>query len=148
VSRSSGLLKVAAGLEVGTGIVLIASPSLFTRLLFGSELSSPGPGVARLGGFALLSLALACWPTRDTAAGPPLRAMLLFSVLCAAYLVYRGLRGGAIGPLLWPAAALHAVLALFLARAWRRGRAFLMNSSYLPPAHRAGGRRQQPSKIE
>ena len=123
MSRSSGLLKVAAGLEVGTGIVLIASPSLFTRLLFGSELFSPGPGVARLGGFALLSLALACWPTRDAAAGPPLRAMLVFSVLCAAYLIYRGIRGGATGPLLWPGAVLHSVLALLLARAWRRERA-------------------------
>ena len=125
----NSLLKVAAGVEVGTGIVLIASPSLFTRLLFGSGLASPGPGLGRLAGFALLALAVACWPTRDAAEGPALRAMLLFSALCAAYLVYRGIRGGATGPLLWPAAALHAVLALFLARAWRRGRAFRMGSS-------------------
>jgi hypothetical protein len=119
VSRSSGLLKVAAGLEVGTGIVPIASPSLFARLLFGSDLSSPGPGVARLGGFALLALALACWPTRDATAGPALPALLLFSILCAGYLVYRGIRGGASGPLLWPAAALHGVVALLLAGRWR-----------------------------
>jgi len=113
---------VAAGLEVGTGIVLIASPSLFARLLFGSAMASPGPGIARLAGFALLSLVVACWPTRDAALGPALRGMLLFSVLCAAYLVYRGIRGGATGPLLWPAAVLHAALALLLARAWRRER--------------------------
>ena len=77
------LLAIAAGAEVGTGVLAIASPSLFARLLFGLGLTSPGPGVARLGGFALLALAVACWPTRDAAAGPPLRAMLLFSVLCA-----------------------------------------------------------------
>jgi hypothetical protein len=117
------LLAIAAGAEVGTGVLAIASPSLFARLLFGSGLTSPGPGVTRLGGFALLALAVACSPTRDAAAGPPLRAMLLFSVLCAAYLIYRGIRGGATGPLLWPGAALHAVLALLLARAWRRERA-------------------------
>ena len=117
------LLRFAAGAEVGTGVLAIASPSLFTRLLFGLDLSSPGPGVARLGGFALLALAVACWPTRDSAAGPPLRAMLLFSVLCAAYLIWRGIRGGATGPLLWPAAALHTALALLLARAWQRERA-------------------------
>jgi hypothetical protein len=123
VPSSHGLLKIAAGFEIGTGGLAIASPTLFARLLFGSELSSPGPGVARLGGFALLALAVACWPTRDASEGPPLRAMLLFSVLCTAYLIYRGIRGGAIGPLLWPAAALHAVLSVFLARASRRARA-------------------------
>jgi hypothetical protein len=106
----------AAGLEVGTGMVLIASPSLFTRLLFGSVLVSPGPGLGRLAGFGLLGLALACWPSRDAASGPSRRGLLLFSVLCAAYLLYRGVRGGATGPLLWPAAGVHAVLAALLAR--------------------------------
>jgi hypothetical protein len=114
------LVRLAAGLEVGTGLVLIASPSAFTRLLFGSDLASPGPGLGRLAGFALLALALACWPSQEASAGPALRGMLLFSFLCAAYLIYRGIRGGATGPLLWPAAVLHACLALLLARAWRR----------------------------
>ena len=108
---------LAAGMEVATGMVLIASPSLFAGLLFGSGLASPGPGIGRMAGFALLSLALACWPTRDAAAGPALRGLLLFSGLCALYLVYRGIRGGATGPLLWPAAALHTAFALLLARA-------------------------------
>ncbi len=87
------LRRLAAGLEVGTGLVLIASPSAFTRLLFGSGLASPGPA---------------------------LRGMLLFSVLSGAYLIYRGIRGGATGPLLWPAAVLDACLGLLLARTWRR----------------------------
>lgn len=111
------LLKVAAGLEVGTGLVLVASPSAFTRLLFGSDLASPGPGLGRLAGFGLLALAVACWPPGDGGTLSARRGMLLFSVLCGAYLVYRGIRGGATGPLLWPAAALHAALALLLARA-------------------------------
>ena len=113
---------LAAGMEVATGMVLIASPSLFAGLLFGSGLASPGPGIGRMAGFALLSLALACWPTRDAAAGPALRALLLFSVLSALYLAYRGIRGGATGPLLWPAAALHACFAMFLSRAMRSER--------------------------
>lgn len=119
--ESNALLKVAAGLEIGTGVILIASPSLFTRLLFGSALTSPGPGLGRLAGFALLGLALACWPSRDAAAGPARRGLLVFSALCAAYLVYRGIRGGATGPLLWPAAGVHAVLAALLARPARSG---------------------------
>jgi hypothetical protein len=123
------LLRLAVGLEVGTGLVLIASPSLFTRLLFGSDLASPGPGVGRLAGFALLGLAVACWPSHDAAAGPALRGMLLFSILCAAYLVYRGIRGGATGPLLWPAAVLHGALAMLLGRAWPKARALSANTS-------------------
>lgn len=107
----------AVGLEVGTGVVLIASPSLFTRLLFGSPLVSPGQGLGRLGGFALLALVVACWPSSDAASGPAVRGMLLFSALCTAYLLYRGIRGGATGPLLWPAVALHGVLAFLLLRA-------------------------------
>ncbi|HYX19600.1 MAG TPA: hypothetical protein VFA98_02000, partial [Thermoanaerobaculia bacterium] len=111
-----------AGLEVGTALVLLASPSLFARLLFGSSLASPGPGLGRLGGFALLALVFACWPTHDGATRPAAHGMLLFSVLCAVYLMYRGIRGGATGPLLWPAAFLHAGLAVLLARASRRQR--------------------------
>ena len=107
---------MAAGLEVGTGIVLIASPSLVTRLLFGAALASPGPGLGRLGGIALLALAVACWPSDDSATGAARRGLLLLSALCAAYLIYRGIRGGATGPLLWPAASAHAVLAILLAR--------------------------------
>ena len=104
----------AAGLEVGTGVVLIASPSLFTRLLFGAGLVSPAPGLARLGGFALFALVIACWPSRDAALDPALRGMLVFSGLVTAYLAYRGLRGGATGPLLWPAVALHGVFTILL----------------------------------
>ena len=123
MSQSNVLLKAAAGLEVVTGIVLIASPSLFTRLLFGSSLASPGPGLGRLGAIALLALVAACWPSGDSAPGAARRGLLLFSALCAAYLIYRGIRGGASGPLLWPAAATHAALAILLARLAKASRA-------------------------
>ena len=126
-------MRLAAGLEVGTGLVLIASPSAFARLLFGSDLASPGPGLGRLAGFALLALALACWPSHEASAGPALRGMLLFSALCAAYLIYRGIRGGATGPPLWPAAVLHASLALLLGRAWSREGAILAGESRNAP---------------
>jgi hypothetical protein len=39
-------------------------------------------------------------------------------VLVTCYLLYPGIRGEWVGPLLWPAVALHAVLTLLLARAW------------------------------
>src|SRR5262245_51886252 len=113
------LLILAAGMEVVTALVLMVDSSLFTRLLFAGEMSAAGQSLGRLAGFALLSLALACWPSRGPSASEArsVRAMLLFSVLCAVYLAFRGFRGGETGPLLWPAAAAHAVLAALLARA-------------------------------
>ena len=113
-------IAVAAAIEAGTGLVLVSFPSLFVRLLLGVELSEPGQIVGRLAGFALIALVLACWPrgaTESTAASP-LRALLFFSVFVALYLVYLGIGGGFVGPLLWPAAVLHTVVAIFLARAW------------------------------
>ena len=44
--------------------------------------------------------------------------MLTYSALATAYLLYLGIRGDWVGPLLWPAVVLHAVLTLLLARAW------------------------------
>ncbi len=113
-------IALAAAIEAGTGLVLISFPSLFVRLLLGVELSEPGQIVGRLAGFTLLALVLACWPRAGTksVAASSLRALLVFSVLVALYLVYLGIGTGFVGPLLWPAAVLHTVVAIFLARAW------------------------------
>jgi hypothetical protein len=43
-------------------------------------------------------------------------AVLLLSLLVAAYLVYQGLSTSMVGLLRWPAAALHALIAVMLAR--------------------------------
>ena len=64
-------------------------------------------------GIALIALGVACWPGRTALCG-----MLTYSALATAYLAYLGIRGHWVGPLLWPAVALHAVLTILLARAW------------------------------
>ena len=102
---------------------MVSFPSLFVRLLLGVELSEPGQVVGRLAGFSLLALVLACWPTAEaeSQAAKSVRALLIFSVLVALYLVYLGVDGGFVGPLLWPAVVLHLVVAIFLARTWVKG---------------------------
>lgn len=121
MSRQLGVtsIAVAAGVEVVTGLVLIIRPTLFVRLLFGAELSAAGQALGRLAGFALLALAFACWPGRGATTGsvPALRALLVFSLLTTIYLVYLGSSGQLAGPLLWPAAVLHAALTIILAYA-------------------------------
>jgi len=111
---------VAAAIEAGTGLVLVIFPSLFVWLLLGVELSEPGQVVGRLAGFALIALVLACWPRGGavSAAASSLQALLVLSVLVALYLVYLGIGGRLVGPLLWPAVVLHSAVAIALARAW------------------------------
>jgi hypothetical protein len=109
------LLIFAAVAEAATGAALMVVPSLVGRLLLGVDLTGVAIPVARVAGIGLFSLGLACWP------GPARVGMLTYSVLVTFYLLYLGIRGEWIGPLLWPAVALHAVLTLLLVRAWFRG---------------------------
>jgi hypothetical protein len=68
-------------------------------------------------------LAVGCWPADSAQGGKPaVNAALALSVLAAAYLAYVGFSGGPVGLLLWPAVALHTVLAILLARVWAADR--------------------------
>ena len=98
------VLVFSAVAEVGTGVVLLLDPGIVARLLLGVELSGVAPVLARCFGVALLALGLA----------PAFRTMLIYNALIALYLAYLGASGQASGPLLWPAAALHAAVALLL----------------------------------
>jgi len=112
------VLVLAAGTEVITGLVLIAAPDFFTHLIFGGDLSAAGRGLGPLAGIALLALAWACWPRAAQGWTPSaaLQAFAFFSLFAAAFLAYCGLsRTFGVGVLLWPAAILHATLAVVLA---------------------------------
>jgi hypothetical protein len=107
------LLALAALGEVATGVALLVVPSLVGRLLFGAELSGVAIPVARVLGIALIALGVACWPSRTALGG-----MLSYSVLATGYLAWLGSRGEWVGPLLWPAVVLHAVMTILLGCAW------------------------------
>jgi hypothetical protein len=106
------LLTLAAIGETASGLALLIVPSLVVRLLFDAEIVGVGVVMSRLVGVALIGLGVACWP------GPALLGMLTYGALATLYLSYLGIRGDWVGPLLWPAVVLHAVLTLLLARAW------------------------------
>ena len=106
------LLGLTAIIEAATGLALIIAPSLVGRLLFGEELAGIVIPVARVLGIALLALGVCCWPGSTALCG-----MLTYSALVTLYLLYLGIRGEWVGPLLWPVVALHGILTVLLARA-------------------------------
>jgi hypothetical protein len=107
------VLKLTAVLEGATGLGLLIVPSLVSWLLLGTELTGVAIPIARVTGIALVGLGIACWPNWTALCG-----MLTYGTLVTVYLSYLGIRGEWIGPLLWPAVALHAVLTLLLGRVW------------------------------
>jgi hypothetical protein len=108
-------LAIAAIAEAATGLALLVVPSVVGRLLLGAELIGVSLPVARLTGSALIALSIACWPGRTAPCG-----MLTYSALATLYLLYLGIRGEWVGPLLWPAVAVHAGLTFLLIRGWLR----------------------------
>jgi drug/metabolite transporter (DMT)-like permease len=114
------LLTFAAIVEIGTGLALLIDPALVVRLLVGGSETGEGMPLARFPGIALLALGMACWPSaqRVESGAPVVAAMLTYNVLVALFLAYVFMVKHMGGVLLWPAVALHAVVALMLAWRW------------------------------
>jgi hypothetical protein len=121
------LLIVTALAETGAGGMLLVSPPLVVALLLGASLDAPAALViARVAGAALLSLGCACWLARNDGAnrGVPrlVAAMLLYNGVSVAVLAYAAAVARLVGPLTWPAVALHAALAVWCIACLRSGR--------------------------
>ena len=109
------LLTLAAVVEEATGVALLIAPSLVGRLLLGAELAGASIPVARVSGIALIALGVSCFPRMERGRlGQALIGMLTYSLLVTLYLLFLGVRGEWVGPLLWPATAVHAVLTMLL----------------------------------
>ena len=111
------LLTLAAVAEAATGVALIVVPSLVGRLLLGAELTGVSVPVAGVTGIALIALGVGCWPGSTALGG-----MLTYIALATLYLLYLGIRGEWVGPLLWPAVVLHAVLTVLLTWSFLKAR--------------------------
>ena len=111
IVATKNVLVFAAVAEAATGLALLVAPSLVGRLLLGWELAGVAIPVARVLGIALVALGVACCP------GTPRVGMLTYSSAVTLYLAWLGIHGEWVGPLLWPAVALHAIVTVLLARA-------------------------------
>ena len=122
----SRLLKLTAIIEAGTGLGLIAVPSVVVRLLLGSPLdTSAAVMLGRVAGAALLALGVACWLARDDTQSRAARglvvAMLMYNIAATAVLAFAGIGLGLHGVLLWPAVVLHAAMGAWCVACLRRG---------------------------
>jgi hypothetical protein len=109
------LLTVTAIIEAGAGLALLAVPSITASLLLGTPLDSPAAvSLARVGGAAILALAIVCWLARRDAQSLASRgliiAMVFYNFAVAAVLAFAGLRDGLHGVLLWPAVLFHLAM--------------------------------------
>jgi hypothetical protein len=92
---------------------LVVVPSVVGRLLLGAELTGVSVVIGRVTGIALIGLGVACLPGRTALCG-----MVTYNALGAVYFAWLAFGGEWVGPLLWPAVVLHAVIAILLGRVW------------------------------
>ena len=107
-------------------MALLLSPALVATLLLGVSLDPPAAlVVGRVAGAALLSLGGACWLARNAGPNAALRglvaAMLLYNIAAGAVLANAGANMRLVGVFMWPAVAVHAVLAVWCIACWWSG---------------------------
>ncbi len=114
------VLTLGAVAEAAMEAVLLAYPPIVVRLLFGADMAGASEVMSRVAGIGLIGLGVAGWPNGP--ACQPLHGMLTYGTLATLYLVYVSVRGQGVGVLLWPAAAVHVILVIFLVGARSRAR--------------------------
>ncbi len=122
------LLIVTALVETPIGLMLLGSPSLVVAFLLGVSLDAPAALiVGRIAGAALMSLGGACWLARDDGPSRAQRglvaAMLLYNCAAGAVLATAAAGVRLAGVPMWPAVAVHAVLAVWCIACLRSGSA-------------------------
>jgi hypothetical protein len=109
------LATAAAAIDITAGCALIVAPTFVVDLLIGATLGSGGVAVSRVGGLGFLCLGLACWPRQQVVTAQAITALFTCNLLSGLYIAYLTAVEGFTGYLLWPAFALHGLLAVLLA---------------------------------
>ena len=118
VANRKLLLLTMAFVEAATGLCLLILPTVLFVVLLGLEQPTVDAiFVGRLAGAALLAIAVASWMARGDTFTPAQHGLLtgifVYNAAAAILLAYAGAVLNMVGVLLWPAVALHAILAVW-----------------------------------
>lgn len=118
------ILTITALIEGATGLALATMPSFVVSILLGASLSDISAIlIARLAGVALITIAIACWLSRNnTQSAVIVKAMLVYNVFSIVLLVYAVSVEQISGPGLWPAVLLHFGLLVWCLLSLRQSR--------------------------
>jgi len=111
-------LLITAFVEAATGFCLLLLPDVVFRLLLGvGQATAEAILVGRIAGAALLAIGIASWMARADTFTPAQRGLLtgilIYDAAASMLLAFAGAVLKLIGALLWPAVALHAILAIW-----------------------------------
>jgi hypothetical protein len=109
------LQTATALIEAVAGLALLAFPSATASVLLGTPLDQSAAAVlARVGGAAVIGLAIVCWASRGDANGKTYRglvvAILFYNFAVAGVLTLASIEDGLHGVLLWPAITFHTAM--------------------------------------
>lgn len=110
------LLTLGAFIEIAAGVAALAVPVLAVSILLGSTLEGAAITVTRIAGAALVAIGIMNWagrsePHSNAAKGIGF-AMLFYNIAIVGLLLYAFFGAGRSGIGLWPAIAVHAMLAV------------------------------------
>ena len=113
-----GLLTTTAAIEAGTGVGLLAVPSVVAQLILGATLDAPAAvTLARVAGAGLLALGVACWlasyDTQSCAARGVVTGMVLYNLGAVIILAAAGIRSQPVGVALWLVVILHTAMTVW-----------------------------------
>ena len=109
------VVTTAAWIEIVAGAAFLMVPDVVCRLLFADTPEGIGRLLARFAGITLLALGVACLPSWDAGSHRgAVRGLLAYNVGVTILLSWVGVATTFRGVLLWPAVALHAVIAVAL----------------------------------
>ena len=109
---------MTTALEAGAGAALLFAPSWSSEFLLGEGLTSPAAlVVARIGGAALISIAVACGLEKQVA------GLLVYNFAVPIVLVHARITSHLEGRGFWPACVLHVGLTVWcVLHLWRKTR--------------------------
>ena len=111
-------LSVTAVVEAATGLCLLILPAVLFAVLLGLDHATVDViFIGRLAGAALLAIGIASWVARTDTRTPAqiglLAGILSYNAAATLLLAYAGAVLKMMGVLLWPAVAIHAILAVW-----------------------------------